>query len=244
MPKIQIIVVSALALLFALLFAPLSVPAAQNDAWISLESKNFRLVGNAPEQDLRLTALRLEQFRRVFIRLFGDLNFASPIPTTVLVFKDKISFQPFQPLNDDGTPRGFVSGYFLAGNDVNYIALSTADVKNPGFPTIFHEYVHFLIDNNLGRTNIPPWFNEGFAEYYEQYKIENDRFVTLGAANEAHLNLLRNTGLQPLDKFFAVDYYTLNRQPRENVLGFYAQSWLLIHYLMLQVLKTFVRRIL
>lgn len=224
-------VFKAMLLLFALMHSPRIIAAAEKDVWISLESKNFRLVGNAPESDLRLTAMRLEQFRRVFTALFGGLNFASPIPTTVLVFKDKASFQPFQPVNEDGTVRDFVSGYFVPGKDVNYIALSTADVKNPAFPTIFHEYTHFLIDNNLGRTNVPPWFNEGFAEYYEQYKIEDDRRVTLGAANEAHLKLLRQNRLQPLEKFLAVDYYTLNRQPKENVVSFYAQSWLLVHYL-------------
>jgi tetratricopeptide (TPR) repeat protein len=232
MTKFQKLVFSALLLLSALTLASPSVAAAETDVWISLESKNFRLIGNAPEKDLRLTAMRLEQFRQVFAALFGDLNFASPIPTTVLVFKDKASFQPFQPLYEDGTARDFVSGYFVPGSDVNYIALSTGDINNPSFPTIFHEYTHFLIDNNLGRTNIPPWFNEGFAEYYEQYKIEGDRRVTLGAANNAHLKLLRENGLQPLEKFFAVDYYTLNRQPKENVVSFYAQSWLLIHYLM------------
>jgi tetratricopeptide (TPR) repeat protein len=232
MPKISKFVAGEFVVLFAFLFAPLFTLAAQTDVWISLESKNFRLVGNAPEKDLRLTAMKLEQFRRVFSALFGDLNFASPIPTTVLVFKDKESFQPFQPLYENGTSRDFVSGYFVPGKDVNYIALSTADVKNPGFPTVFHEYTHFLIDNNLGRTNIPPWFNEGFAEYYEQYKIADDRRVTLGAINEAHLKLLRENGLQPLEKIFAVDYYTLNRQPKEEVVSFYAQSWLIIHYLM------------
>lgn len=226
------IVLSILLLLSAFLCSPRFISAAEADVWTSLDSKNFRLIGNAPEKDLRLTAARLEQFRRVFAALFGDLNFASPIPTTVFVFKDKASFQPFQPIYDDGTARDFVSGYFTPGKDVNYIALSTANVNNPSFPTIFHEYTHFLIDNNLGRTNIPPWFNEGFAEYYEKYKIEDDRRVTLGATNEAHLKLLRENGLQPLEKFFAVDYYTLNRQPKEKVVSFYAQSWLLVHYLM------------
>lgn len=232
MARFPKIVFSALLLLCASTLAPRFVAAAETDVWISIESKNFRLVGNAPEKDLRQTAARLEQFRCVFAALFADLNFASPIPTTVFVFKDKASFQPFQPLNDDGTARDFVSGYFVPGKNVNYIALSTADVKNPAFPTIFHEYTHFLIDNNLGRTNVPPWFNEGFAEYYERYQIEDDRRVTLGATHDAHLKLLRENGLQPLEKFFAVDYYTLNRQPKENVVNFYAQSWLLIHYLM------------
>jgi hypothetical protein len=132
--------------------------------------EKFSSCRKAPEKDLRLTAMKLEQFRRVFSALFGDLNFRFADSDDRFVFKDKESFQPFQPLYENGTSRDFVSGYFVPGKDVNYIALSTADVKNPGFPTVFHEYTHFLIDNNLGRTNIPPWFNEGFAEYTSNTK--------------------------------------------------------------------------
>jgi len=41
--------------------APLSVSA--KDSWVSVRSKNFLLVGNASEKEIRQVALRLEQFR-------------------------------------------------------------------------------------------------------------------------------------------------------------------------------------
>jgi hypothetical protein len=46
------------------------------------------------------------------------------------------------------------------------------------------------------------------------------------------LKLLREKRFAAARKIFAVDYYTLNRQPKEEVVSFYAQSWLIIHYLM------------
>lgn len=208
--------------------APLSARAQEK--WSSVRSENFRLVGNATEPQLRRTAKRLEQFRFVFTRLFTELNFVSPIPTTVVVFKDEKSFESFKPLNDDGTRRDLVVGYFLPGKDVNYIALPAGDEKS--FGTIYHEYVHFLVDNTLGRTSIPPWFNEGFAEYSEQFAVEEDRRARLGNLNREHLTLLQKSDLLAFDKFFATDYYTLHRQPKENVANFYAQSWALVHFLM------------
>jgi tetratricopeptide (TPR) repeat protein len=226
-------IIFAVTTFFSLSIVP-QISAAANDAWISVRSKNFHLVGNAGEAEMRRSALRLEQFRYVFTQLFAEMNFNSPIPTTVIVFKDDVSFSQFKPIYEDGARKDFVAGYFLPGTDVNYIALPVKDEKKKNehsFSTIYHEYVHFLVDNTLGRTNIPPWFNEGFAEYYEQFKVENDRKATLGAVNNSHLALLRKNGFIPFDKFFAVDYYTLDRQPKEDVIGYYAQAWALTHYL-------------
>lgn len=200
------------------------------EKWTEIRSENFRFAGNAAPAEIAQAAQKLEQFRFVFTKIFKQYNFTAPIPTTVLVFKDEQTFLKFKPLDVNGQPKEFVKGYFLAGTDLNYIALSADAMRANDFTTVYHEYVHFLINNTLGKTNIPPWLNEGFAEYYEQFRVENNRRITLGAANQAHLALLRKNGLMPLDKFFAVDYYTLNRQPKENMVQFYAQAWALIHF--------------
>ncbi|MDQ3130046.1 MAG: DUF1570 domain-containing protein [Acidobacteriota bacterium] len=215
---------------FAFVFVP-QTSASANDVWISVRSENFYLVGNAGEPEMRRAAVKLEQFRHIFTQLFREMNFKSPIPTTVVVFKDDKSFGSFKPMNEDGSSRDWVLGYFLPGKDVNYIALPVKGDKDISFSTIYHEYVHFLIDNSLGRANIPPWFNEGYAEFYEQTVFGNDGKATLGAVNSSHLSFLRKNGFMPFEKFFAVDYYTLNRQSKEYAVGFYAQAWATMHYL-------------
>ncbi|MCD9187608.1 MAG: tetratricopeptide repeat protein [Pyrinomonadaceae bacterium] len=200
------------------------------EKWTEVNSENFHLVGNAAPGEIDQTAVKLEQFRAVFTKIFKQYNFISPIPTTVLVFKDENSFLKFKPLDANGQPKDFVKGYFLPGTDLNYIALSAEANKLNDFTTIYHEYVHFLINNTLGKNNIPPWLNEGFAEYYEQFKLDADGKIILGAVNAEHLAILKKNGLMPLDNFFAVDYYTLQRQPKENMIRFYAQAWALIHF--------------
>jgi tetratricopeptide (TPR) repeat protein len=201
------------------------------DTWISVRSKNFSLVGNASEKEIRQVATRLEQFRDVFSRLFPGMRFTSPVPTTVIVFKSDISYRPFKPVADGKIVEA--AGYFQAGRDVNYITLTTEKGRpeNP-YGTIFHEYVHLLVNNTLGRTNVPPWFNEGLAEYYSTFDIEDDRKVYLGNLVPYHLELLRSAQLIPLDKLFAVDYYSLERHKHDARGLFYAESWALIHYLL------------
>jgi tetratricopeptide (TPR) repeat protein len=88
-----------------------------------------------------------------------------------------------------------------------------------------------LLDNSIGRAFLPPWLNEGLAEYYEQLEFGDNRQVKLGVSNNAHFQLLSKSKLIPLESFFAVDYYSLYRQRKENFQIFYAQAWLLVHYL-------------
>src|ERR1700730_4902143 len=72
------------------------------DNWISVRSKNFLLVGNAGEKDIRKVATRLEQFRDVFTRLLPGAKFETPVPTTVIVFKSMSSYKPFNFGNNAG----------------------------------------------------------------------------------------------------------------------------------------------
>jgi len=205
--------------------AAASVPAQAADSWLRIESRNFQLVGNADEASLQRVAMRLEQFRGVFTELFPQMKFTSPIPTRVVVFRDKPTFDRFKPVE-------WAAGYFQPGEEVNYIVLSAEGGESGNFQTIFHEYTHFLIDNSIGRAKAPPWLNEGLAEYYEKFSIENDRLVTLGAPHEGNLQLLRRSQLIPFDVFLATDYYTLHKQSKESAQLFYAQSWALLHYLL------------
>lgn len=205
------------------------------DDWIKIRSKNFQLVSNASDKDVRAVAIRLEQFREVFRQLFEQRNFNSPMPVNVIVFKDEISFRDFKPVNGDGIREDWVKGYFQNGADADYIVLSTESDKSDKsdtYNTIFHEYIHFLVNNQLGQTTVPPWFNEGLAEYYATLQIEDDRKVSLGGLNTKKLLLLQQRKLIPFDTFFNMDNYTLHRQGRDGAGLFYSQAWILMHYLM------------
>lgn len=215
--------------LYSLAALPAGHSANAKDTWVSVRSNNFFLVGNAGEKEVRQVATRLEQFREVFTRLFPRMKFTSPVPTTVIVFKSDSSYKPFKPVADGKTVA--VAGYFQPGREVNYITLTTEKREENPYAIIFHEYVHLLVNNTLGRTSIPLWFNEGLAEYYSTFDIEDDQKIYLGNLINPHLQLLRTSQLVPLEKLFAVDYYTLERNKHDARGLFYAQSWVLVHYL-------------
>jgi hypothetical protein len=215
-----------------LVMAFVALPQAHaKDEWIKVRSKNFYLTGNATDKEIRRIATRLEQFRTVFSSLFPKMKFVSPIPTTVIVFRSDKAFKPYKPVNASGKATDWVAGYFQPSEDINYITLTTEREQDETFRTIFHEYVHFLVDNTLGKSRVPPWFNEGLAEYYEQFSIENDQKVTLGSLNQNALRLLESNKLIPLETFFDIDYTSLHQQGGHGASIFYAQSWAMMHYL-------------
>ena len=216
--------------LFASLFLAYR-PAMAKDEWLQVRTKNFLLIGNASEKDIRRVATKLEQFRETFRQIFGRMNLTSPIATNVIVFKSAASYKPFKPKRG-GKPQESILGYFQPGEDVNYITLSTEGEDQDVFGVIFHEYVHFIVGTNFGKSEIPPWFNEGLAEYYETFQIVDDQKVKLGYPEPRHLMLLRDNKLVPLDQLFGVTNYQLRQSGDHSQSIFYAESWALIHYLL------------
>jgi tetratricopeptide (TPR) repeat protein len=225
--KIQPLRSVVISLAFALLIVSFSHDSAQaKDVWTIVHSKNFTLVGNASEKDIRLVANRMEQFRSVFALLFPNLPMKSPVPNTIIVFKSDGAFKPFKP-----NPN--FAGYFQPGQDVNYIALTSEhSSEDQPFRVIFHEFEHVLVNNAMGDT-VPLWFNEGLAEYYSTFDIKDDnRRVILGDLIANHVLFLRDTKFLPLRTLFAVDHKSpyYNEGNKMNI--FYAESWMLMHYLL------------
>lgn len=203
------------------------------DDWRIVRSKNFKLIGNAGEKDIRQVAARLEQFREVFGSIFVNVKLNSPVPTNVIVFRSDDAFKPFKPKRADGKTDAMIGGYFLPGDEENYIAVPVGERPDLTYRVIFHEYVHFLLNASFGKSNIPPWFNEGVADYYSTFVVENDQDVKLGIFRQDYVDLLTHTKLQPLETIFSVSNEQLAQQGEHSRGLFYAESWCLIHYLML-----------
>ena len=204
------------------------LPARDN--WIRVQSSSFVLVGNASERDIRKVATQLEQFRQAFSKIFTRLKINSSVPTVVIVFKSNSAFRPYKPLYN-GKPVE-LAGFFQAGQDVNYIALTSEFRESFPFATVFHEYVHFLTEDLTSQ--LPVWVGEGLAEYYSTFEMsDGDRKVWLGKAIANHILLLRQERLLPLSVLLTATHESpyYNEKNRQGV--FYAESWALVHYLMI-----------
>jgi hypothetical protein len=216
-------------LLCLLLLAQVSSLALDNETkeiWTKVRSKNFLLVGNASEKEIRQVGAKLEQFRDALTRLFPGASVQSSVPTTVIVFRSDETYRPFKPFYE-GAPSN-VAGYFQSSTDLNYITITIDGNTARPYGTIFHEYVHLFVESNL--RGLPLCLNEGLAEYFSTFDIsDGGRKVTVGKSNDYHLKILRSREWLPLESLLSAD----NKSPLYNESEkrdlFYAQSWALAH---------------
>ncbi len=203
--------------------------AARADAaqWVRVETPNFVVFGEVGEKRTRDVAAEFERFREALGRVLPGAAPKAPVPTVVVVFDNRRSFEPYRPLYH-GKPID-LSGIFSSDRDINHVALALED-REQGLRTIFHEYVHLVVSNITDA--IPPWLNEGLAEYYSTFLVTDDgKTATMGSVIEPHLLMLNEQPLLPLKDLLAVthDSPMYNEGQRRGV--FYAESWALVHFL-------------
>jgi tetratricopeptide (TPR) repeat protein len=204
-------------------------PAPQTrDNWRSVRTNNLFVIGNADADKLRQVATWLEFFHSSFARLVSRNVLNPSVPTTVIVFRDDASFTPFKPLYQ-GRPAN-VAGFFLPGDEVNYIALSLDPGERDPYAIAFHEYVHLHLRDNV--PNAPLWLNEGLAELFGSLQFSGNDAL-LGVPLNSYLRILREHELLPLETLFSIGTNSPHYNEQDKTGVFYGQSWALVHYLML-----------
>lgn len=218
-------IVAAFALAWA--GAAAEVDAAQ---WLRLRSPHFVVVGDASERELRRVADRVEGFREGLLRALPNAIVAMPVPMTIIVFATDAGFTPFKPLVK-GKPMERLAGYFLAGEDANFIAMTLAHGE-AAYPTVLHEYTHALLSETWPAA--PTWLHEGLAEIYSTYTERADgRSALMGGASQMHLHELQTGVPLPIEDVMAADARSAVYNEGEHRGMFYAQAWALTHYVLL-----------
>ena len=218
-------------LIDALVSSALAQPEAQALAqrpWFETRTAHFNLYGCGDRREVTLLAVRLEQFRQAYSLLVGAPAVASP-PIVVMAYPDPATMEPFLPLYQ-GRPAS-MTAFFSHGADENVIVLPLTGVGTNVMDVIYHEYTHHLLRHN--DRFWPMWLKEGMAEVYSTFEVTGPHSARIGLPIDRHLALLAREPLMPLAELFGVkrDSPQYNESARQGV--FYAESWLLTHYLML-----------
>jgi tetratricopeptide (TPR) repeat protein len=205
-----------------------NIPLVQQ-RWFETRTAHFNIYSCAALPDVYKLAARLEQFSEAYSLLAGAQALSSP-PIVVLAFPDEDSMKPFLPLYN-GQP-GNLAGFFHRSSDENLIvlALPGPDSAQTEMNVIFHEYTHLLLRRN--DEFWPLWLKEGMAEMYSTFETSGGYSVRIGEPIDHHLRSLAHEPFMPLAELFAVapDSPQYNERSLQGV--FYAESWLLTHFLM------------
>jgi hypothetical protein len=188
-------------------------------AWKKAESANFIVYSEADEQEIREQVLLLEDYHN-FLRLLTNVT-DPPAPNKLPVYmvKSRARLKTIRAL------PGEIGGFYAAGS--SGIAAFVADKEGGGSGEIlFHEIAHHFMMQYRPMA-YPAWFVEGFAEYVATAKFK-PKHIEFGAASPVRASWLVHKGWLPVEK---VLFDPVPRGGEERAL-FYAQSWLLAHYLM------------
>ena len=210
------------------LLAPAAVSCAQTGSWLEVRTPSFTIVTNSTEKDGRRTAQQFEQMRSVLRRVFPAADLDTPTPIMVMAVSDKRNLQALEPTEYLAKGQISIAGLFLASAERNYVLLWLAGSGRHPYAPIYHEYTHF-VTSRTGQW-MPLWLTEGLAQYYENTEIL-DNEVRLGEGIPGTLELLQHNALLPLPTLFSVDHHSPYYHEEDKASVFYAESWVLTHYL-------------
>jgi Flp pilus assembly protein TadD len=200
------------------------------DNWVEVRSPHFTVSSNAGDKEARKIADQFEQIRQMFHTAFATLRVDPPQPIAIIAAKNEGTMKLYLP--EEWEVKGHIhhAGLYQAAQDKDYVVLRLdTEGANP-FHTLYHEYTHALVRLNFHR--LPLWLDEGLAEFYGNSTI-GEKEIKTGTIDSGHLYILGNNKLIPIQTLLEVDhgspYY--NESNRASV--FYAESWALVHYLMM-----------
>lgn len=234
-------------LIFSLLLLLLSdtlAYAKESSPWLELHSTHYTVITDAGEKRGQEVALRFEQMRAVFANLLGRDRLNQPVPITILALKNDKSYYQAAPLQD-GQPIN-APGFFVPGEDQDYFVLNLFEPD--AWRAVAHDFAHMYLDDNY-----PPaqaWFDEGLAEYFSSIRID-DKTVQMGSdpelspsvrqdllqnqqVNHAPKSLTELLGAQvwmSIPDLFTMKHDTSGFKEGTHHTLFYAESWMVIHYL-------------
>lgn len=203
---------AALGMLFLL-------PVAAEAKWLRAESPRFIVYSDGSESALREYVRQMETFDTLLRAKHGlPETGVPPRKLPIYLVRDREDLQ--RTWNKAGDA---VAGYYSPGG-ADTFAVASLDVDNT--TTIRHEYAHHFMLQNFPSA-YPAWMIEGYAEYYGATIIKG-QFVDVGVVAQWRSDALRSGKWMPI-----ADVLANKRAPKSNDWSdFYAESWLLTHYLM------------
>jgi len=205
----------------ALVLLLLASPAAAE--WRRAESANFIVFSQSGEASLRKDAALLEDYNS-FLRLLTRVD--DPPPPNklkVYVVRGHGALRTVRPGLGDN-----VGGFYAASESgiAAFVDDFSALEEGEENQILFHEIAHhFMLQYRP--TAYPPWYVEGFAEYVMTARFEKAA-ISFGRASTLRASWLANREWLPLERIL---FDPPPRKAEENAL-YYAQSWLLVHYLL------------
>lgn len=196
--------------------------------WRRATSRHFIIYSEASPADLRQFAEKMERFDALLRMMSPAAPEDNGLPLTIFMptYRDAVA-------DLVGTSQAAGVYYPRIGGS---LAIAPRQVNHggpdlPGFNAetiLFHEYSHHYMLQNYNAA-YPPWFVEGYAELLSTTRFNRDGSIQIGNP-EGHRDAERSLQPLPLRTLLFNSWWSLRGQDADT---YYAQAWLLTHYLTL-----------
>lgn len=195
-------------------------PALGSSQWTEVRSPHFKVLSDSGDKQARDAALHFEQMRAIFAVMFHQKTLNAPVPLEIVVFRSQDEFIRYVPLANRKPVS--LTGFLQRSDDQDYIGIDVS--ASEPYHDAFREYAPLLLRRNFPVT--PPWFEEGFADYFAAIQVTGDQ-VQYGAAPPEYAALLAHGQWIPISTLFSA-------QPGPGLTDpmFRAEAWLAVHYLL------------
>ncbi|MCD4751425.1 MAG: tetratricopeptide repeat protein [Thermoanaerobaculales bacterium] len=194
--------------------------------FLRARTPHFTIYSNASERKTRRLAVDLERFSQTLLFLLPGTVTAPSEEMVFYVFRGDRDFERYTPSASRKRP---IAGYYTNTGEGSFAAVN-AGAWDDYRHTLFHEYVHEFLRRNY--RPLPGWLDEGLSEYFSTFRLDGT-VAEIGRPIENYVTLLRNRAVMSLDELFTFERGTHGRRNDAQIHRFYAESWALVHYLML-----------
>lgn len=230
--------------LFLALFAGLPARAADQH-WLRVSSDHFIVITDAGEKPGHDVAAHFEQMRSIFGQLLSRSKLRMSEPMEIIAIRsDKDYSQLAPPVRGKEISS---TGFWLSGEDRIFVVLNLWEPDS--WRAVGHQFAHYMLSYNYPPT--PPWFDEGFAEYFASLNL-TAKSAELGSDPElkpssqtdllghqvevknlkSFTEILQNPVWLAWPDLLSMTNRAANGQEGTHHTLFYAQSWILVHYLL------------
>ena len=198
------------------------VNRAGRHAWIEGKSAHFHYFSSSSKAELQAVARNLESLRHILAQTSPSVPIQAnlgPRETYVYLFSQESLFNDYRYRKD-------IVGWFRASYSGNFMAMLTE--QHGAQQIIYHEYMHQYLHERFPK--IPQWLDEGLAEFYSTISFQGDD-VRLGGPAEGRLRFMMALKPIPTEQLLAQSEIMAGHNPTLEAQQFYAQAWLMVHYL-------------
>lgn len=187
--------------------------------WLHTQTPNFSLYGRTDEKTLVQMAHDLEDFDGLLRTMHDVEGRPRGRPLPIYLVPRQFDLQKVRP--------GLKAGGFYTASVGDVFAVSTlGGAGDQNLRVLFHEYTHHFMAQ-YAPAAYPSWLVEGYAEFFMTTVFKPD-VVDLGVTSP-RIVWLRSNSWAPFAEILGRRALTGGRY---DISAFYAQSWLLTHYMM------------